>query len=116
MRDDLDHEVRFRQVLQQGRMVHLTMLIAHARGNTENRSIMKRTDQRFAFMAYLWACELLGEAPDLAPPGNRRIIIKIHGVHIAAFLHQAVRTREPDRDDLARSRYNPQSRWNRACE
>src|SRR5450631_224513 len=52
-------------------------------------------------MRDLWRGELFWKAPDLAPAGDRRIIIKIHGVHIAAFLDRPVGGSEAHRDNLA---------------
>ena len=62
---------------------------------------MQGADDDVAFMRDFRAGQLFRKAPDLAPAGDRRIVVEVHGVHIAAFLHRAVLGLEPHRDDLA---------------
>src|ERR1700730_15579022 len=102
MRDDLDHEVRSGQRLQQRRGIQLAMLETHRGGDAQHRAVVQGTDHNVAFMRHLRAPQLFGEAPDLAPAGDRRVVVEVHGVDIAAFLHRAVPGREPHRDYLAR--------------
>ncbi len=45
--------------------------------------------------------EFLREAPDLAAAGDRRVVVEIHRMHVAAFLHRAVLGLEAHRDHLA---------------
>ena len=101
VRDDLDHEVRPRQALQDRRRIELAVLVAHCRRHAEHRAVMQRADESLAFVRDLRTGQLLGKAPDLASAGDRRIVIEVHGVHVAAFLHRAVRPPEAHRDDLA---------------
>src|SRR5438874_3392999 len=101
MRDDLDHEVGAGERLQKRRRVELAVLETHCRGDAQHRSIMQGTDDDIAFMRHFRARELLRKTPDLAPAGDRRVVVEVHGVHIAAFLHGAVLGLEPHRDHLA---------------
>ena len=47
---------------------------------------MQRADRVSLSMRDLRGGQLLGKAPDLAPAGDRRIVVEVHGVHVAAFL------------------------------
>ncbi len=101
VRDDLDHEGGLGQALQDRRWIDLAMLVAHGRGDAEHRAVVQGAEQRLALVAHLGRGELLGETPDLAAAGDRRIVVEVHGVDVAAFLHLAVLAREADRDHLA---------------
>src|ERR1700736_3402728 len=101
MRDDLEHEVRPSERLQQRRRVELAMLEAHRCGDAQHRAVVQGADHDIALMRDLGARQLLRETPDLAPAGDRRIVVEVHGVDVTAFLHHAVLRLETHRDHLA---------------
>src|SRR5271165_9896 len=77
------------------------MLKAHRRGDAQYRAVMQGADDDIAFVLHLWRRQLLWKTPDLASAGDRRIVVEVHGVHIATFLHRAVLGLEPHREHLA---------------
>ena len=99
--DDFYHEGRLGEAGQDRRMVDLAVLVSHGRGDAEHRAVVERAEQRLVLMDNLGSRELLGKTPDLAAAGDRRIVVEIHGVDVAAFLYHAVLARETDRDYLA---------------
>src|SRR5580704_8643182 len=101
MRDDLEHEVRPGERLQQRRRVELAMLETHRCGDAQHRAVVQGADHDIALMRDLGARQLLRETPDLAPAGDRRIVVEVHGVDVAAFLRRAVLGFEAHRDHLA---------------
>ena len=101
MRDDLDHEVGSPEALQDGCGINLMVLVAHRGRHAEHRAIVQRADDGLAFMRDLRTGQLLRKSPDFPPPRNRRIVVEVHGVHVAAFLHRAVGVPKAHRDDLA---------------
>ena len=62
---------------------------------------MQRANDSFAFVRDFRTGQLLRKAPDLPPAGDRGVVIEVHGMHIAAFLHRAVRAPEAHWDNLA---------------
>src|SRR5271169_4865744 len=101
VRDDLDHERWPGEGLLQRRRVDLAMLVAHGRADAQHRAVMQGANHGLAFMRDLRAGELLRKPPDFAPAGDRRVVVEIHRVNVAAFLHRAVLGFEPHRDHLA---------------
>src|SRR5215471_2684318 len=100
VRDDLDHETRFCEALQQGLRIELVMLVSHGRRHAEHRAEMQGAHQGFALVRDLRRGKLLGKAPDLASAGDRRIVVEIHGVHVAALLDGPAGSTKPHRNDL----------------
>src|SRR3984893_2586766 len=101
MRDDLEHEVRPGEDLVQGGRVEFAMLEAHRWGDAQHRAVVQGADHDIALMRDLGARQLLRETPDLAPAGDRRVVVEVHGVDVAPFLHHAVLRIETHRDHLA---------------
>src|SRR6516164_4131816 len=102
MRDDLDHEIRPGERLYERRRVDFAMLETHRRGDAEDRAVVQGAHHHVAFVRNLRARQLLWEAPDLAPAGDWRVVVEIHGVDVAAFLGHAVFRLEAHRNHLAR--------------
>src|SRR5271169_4099198 len=55
VRDDLEHEVRPRERLQQRRRVNLAMLEAHRRGDAQHRAVLQSADHDISLMGNLRA-------------------------------------------------------------
>ena len=84
MRDDLEQEVRRLSEASTGVMVERAVLVAHGGGGDAHRPVVQRADQRVGLDAQRRVGELLGKAPDLAPAGDRRMVVEVHGMDVAA--------------------------------
>src|SRR5947208_14359518 len=102
MRYDLDHEVRPSQRLQQRRRVDFAMLEAHCGGDAEHRAVVQGADHHVSFVRDLRARQLLGEATDLAPTGDRRIVVEVHRAYVTTFLDGAILGLEAHWNNLTR--------------
>jgi hypothetical protein len=72
------------------------VLVAHGSRRDAHWTVIERADERVDLHMEGGIGELLGEAPEFAATGDRRLIIKKHAVRIAAFA-----AAERDRNDLA---------------
>ncbi|ENN84967.1 hypothetical protein RHSP_58650 [Rhizobium freirei PRF 81] len=86
MRNDLDQEIRLRQRGQKRPLIDGLVLVTHRSRRAEDAAVMQRADDDFTFVDDLRIGELLRKAPDLAAAGDRRVVIEIHGMDIAARL------------------------------
>ena len=78
-------------------MVKRAVLVAHGAGGHTQLAVVQRAHQHVLVHAQAGRGQLLGKAPDLAPAGDRRVVVEEHVVRVSARL--AV---EGDRDHLAR--------------
>jgi len=103
MGNDLQHEPGLLERGQHFAMVDRAMLVAHRGERDRNLTIAQHAADRVLVDDHLRRGELLRESPDLAAPGDRRLAIEEHRVHVAATLFA-----EADRNHLARLRVVPE--------
>src|SRR5712692_8089657 len=76
MRDDLEQEIRRGEFSRLSRGVEGAMLVAHGAGRNPNRAVVEGADQRVDLDGELRLRQLLGKAPQLAPAGDRRMVVE----------------------------------------
>src|SRR5262245_13728763 len=95
VRDDLEQEVGRRQRGTDGVEIGGLVLVSHRGGRHPDRPVVERSDQLVDLDMQGRAGELLGEAPQLAAAGDRRLVVEEHAMGVSALA-----ATELDRDHL----------------
>src|SRR5215471_11215228 len=85
VRDDLQQEIRQRERGFDGLQVGLAVLIAHRAGRDPKRSVIERADERIDLGLQFRVGELLRKSPELAPAGDRPLVVEEHAMGVATF-------------------------------
>ena len=108
--DDFKQEVRRFERRFDLRQVGFTVLVSHRPGRDPKRTVIQRADERVDLSPQGRLRELLGKAPELAPAGDRPLVVEEHAMSIAA---RAGRGRTPG--SPGRFRCSRRSHLNPAC-
>ena len=84
VRDDLEQVVLAGDGGQRLVMVERAVLVAHGAGGHAQVAVVQRADQHVLVDVQRGVGELLGKAPDLAPAGDRRVVVQEHVVRVGA--------------------------------
>ena len=95
VRDDLEQKARRHQGLAYRPRFEGPVFVAHGGCGHPHRPVVERAEQRVLLDTERRRRELLRESPQLSAAGDRRVVVQIHRMHIAATL-----TVEHDRDHL----------------
>src|ERR1700756_2665093 len=84
VRYDLQQKIGLFERGPDGGEVGRPVFVAHRGGCDANRTIIERADNRVDFGAQTRLCQLLWKTPELAPAGDRRVVVQEHPVRITA--------------------------------
>src|SRR5262249_40387618 len=85
VRDDLEQEIWYGERGLDGVEVGLAVLVAHRAGRNPKRSVIQRADERIDLGLQFRVGELLRKSPELAPAGDRPLVVEKHAKGIAAL-------------------------------
>src|SRR5499427_116405 len=78
--DDLQQEIRHRERGLDGVQVGLAVLITHRAGRDPKRSVIQCANERVDLGLQLRVGELLRKSPELAPAGDRPLVVEEHAM------------------------------------